>query len=197
MALLISSKTSSTDAHCSMAIPMHDLELVSWAQRVATGAHCATGKMRRDALYMLPYIVHPLRVSRLVAHCGGSSEAVAAALLHDVLEDTTVSGKDWPTSVKELVVAVTHLPGENKLASVERLRAAPREATLVKLADRYDNSTAETNGQAYFERPDVMESTVRLIEIAEHHGYADCLLTVALRDMLLPVEQRAAKLGAH
>jgi (p)ppGpp synthase/HD superfamily hydrolase len=160
------------------------VELVSWAQAAATRAHCATGATRRDALYALPYIVHPLRVSALVGACGGSYAAVAAATLHDVLEDTPETGASWPAEVRELVVAVTHKPGQSKVGAVEQLRTAPREATLVKLADRYDNSTAETNGRAYFERPEVMESTRLLLEIAEFHGYGECRLTVELRTML-------------
>lgn len=144
--------------------------LIAAAIKIATEAHCATGKVRRDgsseATAKLPYIVHPLRVMGYVAGCGGSYSAQAAAVLHDVIEDTAVTGDDWQIEIRELVLAVTHKPGQSKLDSIEQLVDGPPEAVLIKLADRYDNSTAETSGRDYFCRDDVLKSTVRLLAIA-------------------------------
>lgn len=41
-----------------------------------------------------PYIVHPLLVASLVAHFGGDNAMMQAALLHDVVEDTTISREE-------------------------------------------------------------------------------------------------------
>ena len=52
-----------------------------------------------------PYICHPLAVARLVLDLGMDSESIAAALLHDVVEDT-------PTTLTDLTaasVSYTHL----------------------------------------------------------------------------------------
>jgi len=145
--------------------PLTDISLICWACYRATRAHCDAKQMRRDPLYPLPYIVHPLRVAMLVGACGGSAVAVAAALLHDVLEDTPTVPLGWPTEVTALVMSLAHKHGQTKLEAIEQLASAPEEALLIKLADRYDNSSAEANGAVYFQRPDVMESTERLLQI--------------------------------
>lgn len=149
------------------------LALIDWARGVAVRAHCDAKQMRRDPLYPLPYAFHPLRVSAMVARCGGSDCAIAAALLHDVLEDTPVTSEGWPADVTDLVVAVTHRPGESKLAAIKQLWDAKADAVLIKLADRYDNATAESNGGDYFRRPDVMESTEELLRIAAAHRFTN------------------------
>ncbi len=151
--------------------PLTDIALISWARGVATKAHCDAKQMRRDPDHPLPYIVHPLRVSMLVGACGGSAIAVAAALLHDVLEDTPTVPLDWPREVTALVMSLTHKPGQTKLQAIEQLTDAPEEALLIKLADRYDNSTAESNGSEYFQRPDVMQSTERLLQIVKERRF--------------------------
>lgn len=151
---------------------MNDTDLIIWAQKVATRAHHETGQMRRGEI-VLPYIAHPLRVGILVAANGGSDVAIAAGILHDVIEDTPEDYENWPEDVVTLVKAVTKLPGETKLASVERLVNEPEEALLIKLADRVDNSTAEDNGWSYFCREDVLLSTRRLVEIVNQRNYEE------------------------
>ncbi len=139
--------------------------LFTWAHLVATKAHHESKQFRRGQP-VLPYIVHPLRVACLVAQYGGSEQAVAAALLHDVIEDTNTDCTDWPKDILSIVLAVTHVEGQTKLDSIMELVDAPLEAVLVKLADRYDNSTAEANGWDYFIREDVLISTRKLVSIA-------------------------------
>ena len=58
----------------------------------ATAAHAAVGQMRKYTDD--PYIVHPIRVATTVAKFGGTDEMIAAAYLHDVVEDTGVSIED-------------------------------------------------------------------------------------------------------
>ena len=41
-----------------------------------------------------PYVLHCLEVARMVAEIGGTATMIAAALLHDVVEDTDASIKD-------------------------------------------------------------------------------------------------------
>jgi len=50
-----------------------------------------------------PYIVHPVAVAKLVKETGGSFEMQAAALLHDVIEDTQVDIYDLGEFLKSLV----------------------------------------------------------------------------------------------
>ena len=61
--------------------------LLSDAYELAHGAH--DGQQRKDN--GPPYLTHPLRVAQLVAEAGFDEEVVAAALLHDVVEDSEVN----------------------------------------------------------------------------------------------------------
>jgi hypothetical protein len=92
-----------------------------------------------------PYIGHSLRVMSGV-RIESELEATAkmAAVLHDVLEDTTVTSAEllslgYPREVIEAVEAVTKRDGEGLEAYLSRV-AANRVAYAVKLADLVDNS---------------------------------------------------------
>lgn len=98
-----------------------------------------------------PYIEHPARVAGLVAILPGTTEAmVAAAFLHDVLEDTAipemrildVTGPEtlglvrWLTNQSKGMTAPRH---ERKNIDRNHLMKAPPEAQVIKLIDRIDN----------------------------------------------------------
>ena len=61
----------------------YNMEMIQKAYELANNAH--NGVCRRSGE---PYICHPLAVARLVLDLGMDSESIAAALLHDVVEDT-------------------------------------------------------------------------------------------------------------
>jgi (p)ppGpp synthase/HD superfamily hydrolase len=92
-----------------------------------------------------PYYLHPLRVTMRLAR--GTSAERHAALLHDVVEDTTLTLQDlralgYSERVLELVDILTRRKpsGESHRAYLERIVASgDREALRVKLADLYDN----------------------------------------------------------
>ncbi len=156
---------------------MTPADRIAWATRIATDAH--RGQVRTDPRGDLPYIVHPLRVAALVGAHGGSPEAVAAAILHDVLEDTPVTGDSWPPAILAMVRGCTKRAEQDRLTCLANLHAAPPEAILVKLADRYDNLTAEADGPAYGRKKLVPESTRALIGMARQRGVG-----VALADAI-------------
>ena len=86
-----------------------------------------------------PYILHPLRV---MAKMSGE-EAMAAALLHDVIEDSIVSAsilrqRGVLESVVSAVECLTRVEGESYGDFIERMRQNPM-ATMIKLADIEDN----------------------------------------------------------
>jgi hypothetical protein len=154
-------------------------DLIQWAITLATAAH--QHQARRDPRWSLPYIVHPLRVAALVGAHGGSPSAIAAAILHDVLEDCPgITCGDWPEDIRILVEACTKAPNEDRIHAIERLHRAPIEAVLIKLADRYDNGTAEVDGHSYMRIPTVLVSTGLLIGLAKARGLGDHPLTQAL-----------------
>lgn len=97
----------------------------------------------------VPYVNHPLEVARVLAVEGGVREAVvlAAALLHDTLEDTHTSAaeleREFGPEVARIVGEVTDDKrlgkAERKRRQVEHARTIGRGARLVKLADKLCN----------------------------------------------------------
>lgn len=68
------------------------MHIIRKAEVFATAAHAAVGQRRKYTGE--PYIVHPREVSELVRSFGGDDAMIAAAWLHDVVEDTGVTLED-------------------------------------------------------------------------------------------------------
>jgi (p)ppGpp synthase/HD superfamily hydrolase len=86
---------------------------------------------RRDA-DRAPFILHPLEVAHLLRGRGYPDHVVAAGVLHDVIEDTGVTGEElaehFGPEVADLVGAVTEPPGEGGYGERKaRLRASVAE----------------------------------------------------------------------
>jgi len=78
------------------------------ARVIAKAAH--SGQVSKDGT---PYILHPEQVAKNVEAAGGDYEMIAAAWLHDVVEDTAITYEDLleagvDTDVVTLVMALTH-----------------------------------------------------------------------------------------
>ncbi|MCW8995617.1 MAG: RelA/SpoT family protein, partial [Psychromonas sp.] len=100
-----------------------------------------------------PYITHPVAVAEILAEMRLDHEAIAAALLHDVLEDTDTTHQEiaaaFNPSVAELVEGVTKLDKFNfdnrEQAQAENIRkmliamSKDFRVMLIKLADRVHN----------------------------------------------------------
>lgn len=113
--------------------------LAAAACRLATVAH--EGQVDKAGK---PYIRHPGRVADAVGEAGGAVVAVAAAWLHDVVEDTWVTAEfllqaGFPPAVASAVEAVTKRPGEATDDYARRIAADPI-AVQVKRADLADNT---------------------------------------------------------
>lgn len=101
------------------------------------------------------YICHCLRVARLIAEWGFESDIIAAAILHDVVEDcnTTLDeiAEMFGSQVATIVDAVTHLSDRDfadhtltkeqtdLLSDAKLLSKMTAKALYVKIADRIDN----------------------------------------------------------
>lgn len=111
--------------------------LVEAARLVATAAHA--GQVDKGGA---PYIEHPAFVADRVREIGGDEAAVAAAWLHDVVEDTRFTldalAVVFPESVVEAVDALTRRDGEPYFDYVERARGN-EAACLVKISDLEHN----------------------------------------------------------
>lgn len=127
---------------------MSDMGLVLKAATVAADAHANQRRKGNGE----PYINHPLRVAHHAERCGLSPAAIAAALLHDVVEDTPVTVEDlrreFPAEVVRMVELLTKWWADDapqEIKAVEKpkyygmLLAEKGEAIDVKLLDRADN----------------------------------------------------------
>ena len=125
-----------------------DIVLVRKAIQFAEERH--NGQMRKGGE---PFVNHPLRVGRSMAEWGFGSEAVCAAILHDTVEDCSVSLKQieelFGEETAELVNAMTAVD-ENLYKDVSKTEIdimsdvrfqqyASRTALFIKVADRLDN----------------------------------------------------------
>ena len=125
------------------------MEMVERARVFATAAHAAVGQVRKYTFE--PYIVHPAEVAMIVAEAGGSEAMVAAAWLHDTVEDTGVTNEviraEFGAEIAELVGWLTDVsrPEHGNRAhrkALDRAHSAmaPAEAQTVKLADLIANT---------------------------------------------------------
>lgn len=118
-----------------------------WQEAVSFAARAHQGQVRRDD--RTPYIAHCVRVTLTISQlfqC--QDEAVlAAAVLHDTIEDTTTDYEDilqhFGKDVADLVAAMTKnmaLPEATREVEYDaQLAQADWRARLIKLADTYDN----------------------------------------------------------
>ena len=126
----------------------YDVEKIERAYAMARSAHAdqkrATGE---------PYIIHPVAAALTVVNLGMDTDTVCAALLHDVVEDTSVTleevKKEFGPDVATMVDGVTKLSKikfvSKEEAQAENVRkmmiamAKDVRVIIVKLADRLHN----------------------------------------------------------
>ncbi len=122
-------------------------ELILRAAAFAGEAHGAQTRKGSPT----PYVTHPLRVAHLASLAGLSAEAIAASVLHDVVEDTPFTREDLAVRFPERVVDLVHLltkwwpddaPAEIKVSEKPKYYGAilaDEDAMAIKLLDRSDN----------------------------------------------------------
>lgn len=129
-------------------LPPEQVELVKRAFVVARDAH--EGQSRSSGE---PYITHPVAVASIIAEMRLDHEAVMAALLHDVIEDTPYTEEqlkdEFGASVAEIVEGVSKLDKlkfrtrqEAEVANFRKMILAMTKdirVVLIKLADRTHN----------------------------------------------------------
>jgi GTP diphosphokinase / guanosine-3',5'-bis(diphosphate) 3'-diphosphatase len=110
---------------------------------------------RRKDEQASPYINHPLSVALLLAEIGGLSdpEILAAAVLHDTLEDTGTTPEELESQFGQRVRRIVEEVTDNKALGkevrkqlqIDHARDLTADAVLVKLADKTANVTDVTH----------------------------------------------------
>lgn len=125
------------------------MNLVEKALTFAAAAH--DGMKRKGSA--LPYIIHPAECVAIAASLTDNPEILAAAALHDTLEDTAVTREDLEREFGPAVTALVcsdsedkmpHLPPasswkQRKQATIQALQTASREEKIVAMADKLSN----------------------------------------------------------
>lgn len=127
------------------AAPAGSSALVEAAMELARAAHA--GQRRKD--YGTPYVSHPVSVAEVLAGAGiDDEEVLAAALLHDVVEDTELSSEEiaerFGERVADMVLALTDDESirdyeRRKAEHRARVEAAGPDAASIYVADKLAN----------------------------------------------------------
>ena len=131
------------DAHMLL-----DLGRIRAAFELAARAHA--GQKRKDGS---PYVTHAVAAAEIIVEMGLDEDSIVAALLHDVIEDTSVTHEDilkqFGPSVADLVEGVTKLTRVNytsredeQMENMRKMLMAMSKdirVILIKLADRLHN----------------------------------------------------------
>lgn len=132
---------------------MEDADILDKAIIFATNAH--SGSCRKGT--NLPYIVHPMEVAAIVSTMTDDKAVIAAAMLHDTVEDTNTTTEDIRREFGDKVADLVSSESENKREdlpsgdtwkirkqeTVDRLKnESSKEAKMIALGDKLSNMRA-------------------------------------------------------
>lgn len=164
-----------------------DTTFLDRAIQFAVKAHAGTERRGKG----FPYIVHPMEAVSIAATITSDQEILAAAALHDTVEDTDVTidqiRSEFGERVASLVKAETDIVFENrsdedswhdrKQAAIDRLAAVSRDAKIVAMGDKLSNMRAIARDQ--YIMGDALWQIFRVHDPKEHEwhyrGLADSL----------------------
>ena len=129
-----------------------DTALLDRAIVFALRAHAGTERRGKG----FPYIVHPLEAVTIVATMTSDQELLAAAALHDTVEDTDVTidqiRAEFGDRIASLVATDSDIPVQDmnaedswyvrKQAAIDRIAASSHDAKIVAIGDKLSNMRA-------------------------------------------------------
>ncbi len=129
-----------------------DTQLVDRAILFAVKAHSGTERRGKG----FPYIVHPMEAMAIVATMTPDQELLAAAALHDTVEDTDITVEQLREAFGDRIASLVASESDDvhegvceedswharKRAAIERLSHASRDAKMVALGDKLSNMRA-------------------------------------------------------
>ena len=162
-----------------------DTELLDRAIVFAVRAHAGTERKGKG----FPYIIHPMEAVEIVATMTCDQELLAAAVLHDTVEDTDVTVEQIRAEFGERVAALVASESDNvvegmnedkvvhsssnwkerKRVAIERLAHASHEAKIVALGDKLSNMRAIARD--YEQQGDAVWNVFRIHDRKEHEWH--------------------------
>lgn len=135
-----------------MANKYLDTELLDRAIIFAVQAHHNTERRGKG----FPYIVHPMEAVEIVSTITSDQELLAAAALHDTIEDTDVTVEDIRREFGDRVADLVHAESDQftegvseedswhdrKQAAINRLAATSHDGKIVAMGDKLSNMRA-------------------------------------------------------
>ena len=129
-----------------------DTSLLDRAIEFAVRAHAGTERRGKG----FPYIVHPMEAMEIVSTITSDQELLAAAALHDTVEDTDVTVEDLRSEFGDRIAAIVASESDEfedgvseedswharKQAAIDRLAAASMDSKIVALGDKLSNMRA-------------------------------------------------------
>ncbi len=140
---------------------------------------CHDGQTRKDGI--TPFIIHPLRMFAIITTKLkiDDPEILAAALLHDTIEDTQtdydeIAGK-FSVTIADYVAGLTidtRLSKDQRHEEyLSRLKNQPWQVKIIKLADMYDNSFDAKHLKDPVKWVEKKKDELRIIEITIPNEY--------------------------
>ena len=156
-----------------------DTSLFDRAVVFAVKAHSGTERRGKG----FPYIIHPMEAVAIVATISSDQSLLAAAILHDTIEDTSVTLDDIRREFGDRVAAIVkaesdvRFSGESeedswnrrKKETLVRLAEAPLEAKIVALGDKLSNM--RTIARDYAVKGDSLWKQFHVKERFQHEWY--------------------------
>lgn len=163
-----------------------DTSLLDKAILFAVQAHAGTERRGKG----FPYIVHPMEAMAIAATMTADQEILAAAALHDVVEDTAVTLEEIRDRFGDRIARLVDTESDRfedgqdwlsrKEASLRRLKEATYDEKIVALGDKLSNMRAiardyTTMGEVFWDRFHIKDKSV--------HGWRYHALLDALSDL--------------
>ena len=164
-----------------------DTRLLDRAIVFAVRAHAGTERRGKG----FPYIVHPMEAVEIVATMTSDQELLAAAVLHDTVEDTDTTVEQIRTEFGDRIASLVASESDTmpegvseedswharKQAAIDRLARASHDAKVVALGDKLSNMRAIARD--YAQQGDALWNLFHVKDRKEHEwhyrGLADSL----------------------
>lgn len=182
-----------------------DTAFLDKAIEFAVKAHSSSERRGKG----FPYVVHPLEAMSIVATITPDQELLAAAVLHDTVEDTNITVDDIRREFGDRVASLVEAESDKfikglseedswhdrKQAAIDRIANAPYDAKIVALGDKLSNMRAIWRD--YEEQGDELWNIFHVKDKAEHewhyrglvHSMFELTNTFAYREFMTLVDK--------